>query len=132
MTDKLFSIVGVSLHNNQWKVRWANDLVTRFKMLHKGGHENIELFETPQPMSKPEATKWLTQHTKFEDLCEDARYAVTSKLEEYGHFRSTVKISMDDIKSRPVIDTPEPTPVQEVDDIPAGETVLIKPAQPTE
>ena len=83
-------------------------------------------------MTKPEATQWLTKHDKFMDLSEDARYAVTSKLEEYGHFRSTVKISMDDIKSRPVIDTPEPTPVQEVDDIPAGETVLIKPAQPTE
>ena len=132
MTDKTFKCVGVSYFKDQWKVRWANDLVTRFKMLHKGGHENIELFEMPEAMTKPEATQWLTKHDKFMDLSEDARYAVTSKLEEYGHFRSTVKISMDDIKSRPVIDTPVPTPVQEVDDIPAGETVLIKPAQPTE
>ena len=65
------------------------------------------------------------------DCFQTAKF-VRSKLEEFGHFRPTVKISMDDIKSRPVIDTPQPTPVKEVDDIPAGETVLIKPAQPTE
>ena len=91
MTDKLFSIVGVSLHNNQWKVRWANDLVTRFKMLHKGGHENIELFETPQPMSKPEATKWLSESDKFASLCENAQHAVTEKLGEYASIKPDVQ-----------------------------------------
>ena len=45
MTDKTFKIVGTSLFNGNWKVRWANDFVTRFKTLHKGGHTSIELFE---------------------------------------------------------------------------------------
>ena len=35
MTSKTFTIVGTSLLNGISKVRFANDLVTRFKMLQK-------------------------------------------------------------------------------------------------
>lgn len=103
MTDKTFKIVGTSLFNSNWKVRWANDFVTRFKTLHKGGHTNIELFELPEAMSKPEATKWLSESENFAKLCENAQHAVTEKLGEYASIKPTVKISMDEIAARPVI-----------------------------
>lgn len=106
MTDKLFNVVGTSNLNGVTKVRWANDLVTRFKMLHKGGHTDIELFELPQSMSKQQACEWLVEQEVFEtQLVEEARYAVTSKLEEYRSAKKgEVKISLEEIKSRPTIE----------------------------
>ena len=82
-------------------------------MLHKGGHENIELFETPQPMSKPEATKWLAESDKFASLCENAQHAVTEKLGEYASIKPTVKISMEEIAQRPVISEDKPVEVKQ-------------------
>lgn len=55
----MFTITGVSTHAGQTKVRFANDFVTRIKMLVKGGHTNIELIELPQAMSKPDAVNYL-------------------------------------------------------------------------
>jgi len=105
MTDKLFNVVGTSNLNGVTKVRWANDLVTRFKMLHKGGHTDIELFELPQSMTKQQACEWLTEQEVFEtQLVEEARYAVHAKLDEYGKGKREVKISLEEIKSRPTID----------------------------
>ena len=68
MTDKLFTVVGTSNLNGTTKVRWANDLVTRFKMLHKGGHTDIELFELPESMTKQKATEWLADSDNFVKL----------------------------------------------------------------
>ena len=109
MTDKLFTVVGTSNLNGTTKVRWANDLVTRFKMLHKGGHTDIELFELPESMTKQKATEWLAdQDALFDKLVPDAQTAVNMKLDEYHVVKKTVKISLDEIASRPTIDiTPE-------------------------
>ena len=113
MTDKTFNIVGTSLFNGNWKVRWANDFVTRLKTLHKGGHTSIELFELPNPMTKPEATKWLAESDKFASLCENAQHAVTEKLGEYASIKPTVKISMEEIAQRPVISEDKPVEVKQ-------------------
>ena len=109
MTDKLFTVIRTSNLNGTTKVRWANDLVTRFKMLHKGGHTDIELFELPEGMTKQQATEWLAdQDSLFDKLVPDAQTAVNMKLDEYHVIKKTVKISLDEIASRPTIDiTPE-------------------------
>ncbi|NDB65134.1 MAG: hypothetical protein EB168_05625 [Euryarchaeota archaeon] len=105
-TDKLFNVVGTSTFKGMYKVRFATDMVTRFKTLHKGGHQDIEMFELPEPMNKADATQWLKDN-KYDSLCQDAQYAIDSRVEEYskGSGRREVKISIDEIKSRPVIDT---------------------------
>lgn len=107
MTDKLFKVVGTSNLNGTYKVRWANDLVTRFKMLHKGGHTEIELFELPEAMTKQQACEWLVDQEQFTiKLNEDAQYAVNSKLDEYAV--KPVSVSLEEIAKRPTIDvTPE-------------------------
>lgn len=107
MTDKLFKVVGTSKNaSGNYKVRWGNDLVGRFKIFHKGGDTEIELFEMPQSMTKQQACQWLTEQPEFMTQLEpDARYAVHSKLEEYGKgARGEVKISLEEIKSRPTIE----------------------------
>ena len=105
MTDKLFKVVGTSKFNGQMKVRWATDLVTRFKMLHKGGHTDIELFELPEGMTKEKATEWLADSVHFEKLNEEAQYSVNMKLEEYHLVNRAVSISLEEIAKRPVIET---------------------------
>ena len=109
MTDKLFKVVGTSNLNGTTKVRWANDLVTRFKMLHKGGHTEIELFELPEAMTKQQACEWLVEQEGFvSKLAEDAQFSVNTKLDEYHVVKKPVSISIEEIAKRPTIDvTPE-------------------------
>ena len=106
MTSKTFTIVGTSLLNGISKVRFANDLVTRFKMLQKTGHVDINLYELPEPMTKPEACQWLSEQDHFVGFNADEQYAVISRIEEYAKKSAKeVKISLEEIADRPVVDT---------------------------
>ena len=54
-----FTVAGVSTQYGITKVRFANDLVSRFKLLSKGGHSPLELTELPRGMTKSEACQYL-------------------------------------------------------------------------
>lgn len=54
-----FTVAGVSTQNGVTKVRFANDLVSRTKLLAKGGHSPLELIELPKAMTKAEACQHL-------------------------------------------------------------------------
>lgn len=54
-----FTVAGVSTQNGVTKVRFANDLVSRTKLLAKGGHSPLELIELPKAMTKEEACQHL-------------------------------------------------------------------------
>ncbi len=58
MTDKTFSIAGVSRLNGEMTVRFANDM-TRVKVLQKNGHTDIDLIELREPMTKEAAVAFL-------------------------------------------------------------------------
>lgn len=79
MSNNLFTVAGTATNpDGVTKVRWANDLVTRIKILNKTGCTNINLVELPNPMTKLEALTYL----KTLDLGVDAAYAVAVKLAE--------------------------------------------------
>jgi hypothetical protein len=59
-TTKTFSVTGVSTLNGKTKIRFAND-VMRIKILAKNGHENIELVDLPNAMSKAEIAVYLKE-----------------------------------------------------------------------
>jgi len=65
-TAKTFTVAGVSTLNGVTKVRFANDYVGRFKILAKNDHQDIELVELAQPMTKAEVCKFLFTHEKFQ------------------------------------------------------------------
>lgn len=65
-TSKTYSVAGVSTQNGVTKVRFANDLVNRFKILTKNGHTDIELIELGAEISKEEVCKVLMSHPKFQ------------------------------------------------------------------
>ena len=54
-----FTVAGVSTQNGITKVRFANDIVARTKLLSKGGHSPLELVELPKAMTKAEACQYL-------------------------------------------------------------------------
>lgn len=57
-TDKRFAVAGVSTHEGETKLRFANDMM-RTKILQKNGHTDIELVELPNEMTKSEAVAYL-------------------------------------------------------------------------
>lgn len=76
--NKLYTVAGTAEQHGMTKVRFANDFVSRIKILDKNGCTNIQLFELPEPMTKLDALRWL----KEQDLSGDAGYAVDAKLAE--------------------------------------------------
>ena len=61
MSDSFFTVAGVSTQHGSTKVRFANDLVSRTKLLAKGGHDPLELVQLPKAMTKAEACQYLIQ-----------------------------------------------------------------------
>lgn len=61
MSDSYFSVAGVSTQHGITKVRFANDLVSRTKLLAKGGHDPLELVQLPKAMTKTEACQYLLE-----------------------------------------------------------------------
>lgn len=67
-TDKTFSVAGISKHNGEYKVRFANDFSSRVKALLKNGHEDIRLAQLDSPKTKVAAVKELLTSEGFEDV----------------------------------------------------------------
>jgi hypothetical protein len=76
--EKTFTVAGTATQNGNTKVRFANDLVARIKILNKNGCTDINLVELPTPMTKLQALQYLTES----GITGDAGYAVAGKLAE--------------------------------------------------
>ena len=76
--EKLYTVAGTATNRGITKVRFANDMVSRVKILAKAGCSQIDLVELPKPMTKLEALEWL----RARDLPSDAAYAVNIKFAE--------------------------------------------------
>tara|TARA_B100000902_G_scaffold371904_1_gene398426 strand:- start:44 stop:343 length:300 start_codon:yes stop_codon:yes gene_type:complete len=74
MTNKTFSVAGTSTLNGKTKVRFANDFVSRLKILYKNGHDNVELIELGGEHTKAEICQVLMAHPKFQS--EDQQAAI--------------------------------------------------------
>ena len=79
-TEKTFTVAGTATNaDGTVKVRFANDLVARIKILNKNNCTNINLVELPRAMSKLEAL----QHLQTLGITAgDAGFAVANKLAE--------------------------------------------------
>ena len=82
-----FKVAGTSKSAGSTKVRYANDL-SRVKILAKNGHEDIELVELPNEMSKGEVVKYLMTLPMFTDNAERKM-----ALEEANEKYNVVKVS---------------------------------------
>jgi hypothetical protein len=79
-SEKLFTVAGTAAQNSNTKVRFANDLVARHKILNKNNCTDINLVELPKAMTKLEALQYLQTLEAFSSG--DAAYAISAKLAE--------------------------------------------------
>jgi hypothetical protein len=112
-SEKLFTVAGTATNpDGTTKARFANDLVSRVKILTKNNCTNINLVELPQPMTKLEALQHLQQLGITEG---DAGFAVSNKLAEKaklakkGEVKVQAKPSMEAIKARAKAAQEEPS-----------------------
>jgi hypothetical protein len=73
-TTKTYSVAGTSTLNGVTKIRFANDFVSRLKILFKNGHENVELIELGGEFTKAEVCQILMSHPKMQT--EDQQSAI--------------------------------------------------------
>jgi hypothetical protein len=58
MTEKTYTVAGVSTLEGVTKIRFANDAL-RIKILEKNGHSSVDLVNLPAPMTKGEIALYL-------------------------------------------------------------------------
>lgn len=92
----MFKVAGVSTLKGKTKVRFANDLVSRVKMLVKGGHADINLRELPQAMSKADIVTWLLNNESYMSNPQSAE-AINAANDKYN--KTTVKITKPNMES---------------------------------
>jgi hypothetical protein len=100
-TEKTFTVAGTATNaDGTVKVRFANDLVARIKILNKNNCTNINLMELPKAMTKLEAL----QHLQTLGITiGDAGFAVANKLAEKSKVakKGEVKVSASGTKAKP-------------------------------
>lgn len=93
MSEKNFTVAGVSTQNGVTKVRLANSM-NRVKVLAKNGHTDIQLFEMPFPGAKEDAIDFLLG----KDLGEAGNAVVKEMAIELGF------VFKDKPKAEPVVE----------------------------
>jgi hypothetical protein len=111
MTDKLFSVAGVTVHNGNAKVRFTDDLVRRVKQFTKGGATRCEFVELPEPMTKLDALNYMLTVRQFDN--DEDQATINDAIEDrtIQSKRSEVKVSfsLEAIRARAKADAESPT-----------------------
>jgi len=93
MTNKTYTVAGTSVHKMQTKVRFANDLASRVRTLHKNGHEDIRMIELPRAMTKTEACRELYKDDRFQS--DECQAAIETWVVNNGDTREFIKENAD-------------------------------------
>ena len=102
MTSKTFTVVGITTHNSDSKVRFTHDLVRRVKQFCKGGATRCDFIELPNEMNKVDALNYMLTRSEFASPADQA----TIKESLYDRVPATPKVkvqtkpSLDAIKAR--------------------------------
>jgi hypothetical protein len=89
--EKMFTVAGTATQNGVTKARFANDMVSRVKILSKHGCTDINLVELPRPMTKLEALKYLQEIGVTQG---SAGEAVSAKLAEKSQVARRKEVSV--------------------------------------
>jgi hypothetical protein len=105
MSEQLFKVAGITVHNGNAKVRFTDDLIRRVKQFTKGGATRIDLIELPNAMSKVEALKYLQAHADYQSPDDQALISDSIADREKAPKKNEVKVkatkpSLDSIKER--------------------------------
>jgi hypothetical protein len=98
MTSKTFSVVGITVHNGEAKVRFANDLIRRVKQFSKGGATRCDFVELPSEMTKVDALNYMLTLPEFASPADQA--TINEALED----RATATRAPRPVKAKPSLD----------------------------
>jgi len=104
MSAKLFSVVGITVHNGNAKVRFTEDMGRRVKQFSKGGATRVDFVNLPNAMNKIDALRYMLTLEQFASAEDQATITETLNDRERearkGEVRVQAKPSLDSIKSR--------------------------------
>jgi hypothetical protein len=111
MTNKTFTVVGITEINGEVKVRFANDLVRRVKQFNKAENATRVTFaELPKAMTKLEALNHMLTMDEFQSEEDQATIRDTIEDKERDIRRKSTRVSktglsLEEIKNRPRVET---------------------------
>ena len=105
MTNKTFTVVGITEHEGDTKVRFTDDMGRRVKQFSKGGATRTDFINLPTPMTKIDALKYMLTCKEFQSADDQATIEDILSDKEREARKGTVKVkvtpTLDSIKSRP-------------------------------
>lgn len=103
MTTTLYTVVGITVHNGNAKVRFTDDMARRVKQFTKGGATRVDFVTLPNAMGKVEALKYMLTLNEFASAGDQATINDTLSDREKEARKGEVKVkgpSLDAIKAR--------------------------------
>ena len=102
--SNVYTVVGITVHNGNAKVRFTEDMARRVKQFTKGGATRCDFVTLPSAMTKIEALKFMLTLPEFASAEDQATINDTladrEKEARKGEVRVQAKPSLDSIKSR--------------------------------
>lgn len=107
MSNKLFSVVGITVHDGKAKVRFTEDMGRRVKQFSKGGATRVDFVQLPEAMNKVDALRYMLTLSEFASAEDQATITETLNDRESELRKSEVRVkstpSLDNIKSRKTV-----------------------------
>ena len=101
MTTQTFSVIGITTHNGDTKVRFTDDMVRRVKQFIKGGATRCEFITLPEAMTKLDGLKYMANDRMFASAEDQAIIADTiADKEKQSGKGYKVNLSLDAILER--------------------------------
>ena len=104
MTTNLYTVVGITVHNGNAKVRFTDDMARRVKQFTKGGATRVDFVTLPNAMNKIDALKYVLTLPEFASAEDQATINDTlsdrEKEARKGEVKVQAKPSLDAIKGR--------------------------------
>jgi hypothetical protein len=105
MTTNLYTVVGITVHNGNAKVRFTDDMARRVKQFTKGGASRCDFVTLPNAMNKIDALKFMLTLSEFASAEDQATINDTLSDREKEARKGEVKVkaqkpSLDAIKAR--------------------------------
>lgn len=95
MSNQLFAVAGITIHNGNAKVRFTDDMARRVKQFTKGGATRCDFVELPQPMTKLDALRFLQAHAQYQSVEDQATIndAIADREKESSKGEVKVKVT---------------------------------------
>jgi hypothetical protein len=100
MTNKTFSVVGITTHNDNTKVRFTDDMVRRVKQFSKGGATRCEFITLPEAMTKLDGLQFMLTHDMFSSAEDQATISDAIADRSTSSKSYKVNMSLDAIRER--------------------------------